>query len=91
MTARARVRVAGRVQGVFYRAETQREARSIGVSGWVRNTRDGSVEAVFEGDRESIREAIEWCRTGPPAAQVESVDVTWEEPLGEKGFQVRYE
>ena len=88
--SRARVIAAGRVQGVFFRAETRRAASSLGVSGWVRNARDGTVEVVFEGDRERVEEAVEWCRRGPPGAVVESLDVKWEEPAGERGFEIRY-
>lgn len=84
--ARARVVVRGRVQGVFFRAETRDRARSLGLSGWVRNAPDGSVEAVFEGQRERIESILDWCRRGPGLAEVDHVDVAWEEPRGEEGF-----
>ena len=87
---RARVVVSGRVQGVFFRAETRREASLLGLSGFVRNTRDGMVEAVFEGDPAMVERAVKWCRRGPSHAHVDSVKVTWEEPTGEIGFGVRY-
>jgi acylphosphatase len=85
---RARVRVNGRVQGVFFRVETRDRARSLGLAGWVRNCGDGSVEAVFEGDRERVESMVDWCGRGPAGASVESVDVAWEEPAGENGFRV---
>ena len=85
---RARVRVRGRVQGVFFRAETRTRARSLGLAGWVRNCPDGSVEAIFEGDRERVQSMVDWTRRGPSGASVEHVDVAWEEPAGEKGFAV---
>ncbi len=87
---RAHVFVAGRVQGVGFRAYTVDEAGVRRVAGWVRNTLDGRVEAVFEGERAAVEAMIEWCRKGPRAARVSSVDVTWEEPVGEVGFAVRY-
>ena len=87
--ARARVVIHGRVQGVFFRAETRDRARSLGLAGWVRNTGDGSVEAVFEGDRDRIESMLVWCRRGPSLAQVDTVDVDWETPAGERGFAVR--
>ena len=87
--ARARVLIHGRVQGVFFRAETRDRARSLGLDGWVRNTGDGSVEAVFEGDRDRIESMLVWCRRGPSLAQVDTVDVDWETPAGERGFAVR--
>ena len=80
---RAKVRVYGRVQGVFFRATTQEVARELGLKGYVRNLPDGSVEAVFEGDEEGVRKAIEWCHRGPPTARVERVEVSWEEPKGD--------
>ncbi len=86
---RAHVRVHGSVQGVFFRVETRDRARSLGVSGWVRNLRDGAVEAVFEGPEERVESMVEWCRRGPPGAQVASVDVDWEDPAREEGFAVR--
>jgi acylphosphatase len=86
---RARVRVSGRVQGVFFRAETGRRARSLGVSGWVQNVHDGSVEAVFEGRPEAVESMVAWCERGPSGAAVSDVDVTWEEPQGAHGFDVR--
>ncbi len=86
---RARCLVVGRVQGVFFRAAAAREAAGRGVAGWARNLRDGTVEAVFEGSRESVDEMITWCRGGPPMANVDRVDVTWEEPRGERSFSIR--
>jgi acylphosphatase len=87
--ARARAVVRGRVQGVFFRAETRDRARSLGLSGWVRNAPDGSVEAVFEGDRERIESMLAWCRRGPSLARVDDVQADWEEPRGEEGFATR--
>jgi acylphosphatase len=81
--ARAHVVITGRVQGVFFRLETQRAAERFGVNGWVRNQRDGSVEAVFEGGREAINALLAWCRKGPPRASVEDVDVQWQDFIGE--------
>ncbi len=69
--------IQGRVQGVFFRASTQREARRLGVSGWVRNRPDGGVETVAEGDEEVLRELIAWSHRGPSAARVDSVEVRW--------------
>jgi acylphosphatase len=77
------------VQGVFFRAETRSRAESLGLAGSVRNLPDGSVEAVFEGDPERVDSMIDWCRRGPAGAAVESVDVSAEEPTGERGFVVR--
>jgi acylphosphatase len=86
---RARVRVAGRVQGVFFRVETRDRARSLGLAGWVRNAHDGSVEASFEGPSERVQSIVEWCRRGPALAQVEDVSVDWEEPRGDDNFEIR--
>ncbi|HEY5526579.1 MAG TPA: acylphosphatase [Candidatus Anoxymicrobiaceae bacterium] len=87
--ARARVRIRGRVQGVFFRAETRDMARRLGLSGWVMNMPDGSVDAELQGRRELVEQGIDWCGTGPQAARVEDVDVTWLKPTGESGFKVR--
>jgi acylphosphatase len=81
--------VRGRVQGVFFRAEARDRAASLSLGGWVRNNADGTVEAVFEGERERVESMVEWCRRGPALAQVEDVDVAWEEPHGEPRFAVR--
>lgn len=77
------------VQGVFFRQETYRRARTRGVAGWVCNTADGRLEAVFEGSRQAVDSMLRWCREGPPLARVEGVEVSWEEPQGETGFSVR--
>ena len=88
---RAHVLIKGRVQGVFFRAETRSEAYSLGVTGWVRNRWNGTVEAVFEGEDQKVRKMIVWCYKGPPAAVVEDVEVGWEEYKGEfTSFSVRY-
>ena len=69
--------VRGRVQGVYFRASTQREARRLGLSGWVRNRSDGSVEILAEGEETAIRELYGWAQKGPSAARVERVDTRW--------------
>lgn len=82
---RARVLISGRVQGVSFRAYARDRARAAGVEGWVRNLPDGRVEAVFEGTRPAVQRMVTWCYSGPALAQVEKVDVTWEEPTGREG------
>ena len=86
---RVRVRIRGRVQGVFFRAEARERAESLGVAGWIGNASDGSVEAVFEGDDEQVESLLAWCRRGPAGARVDEVETVREEPAGETGFQVR--
>lgn len=86
---RVRVRARGRVQGVFFRAETRARAQSLGVAGWVANLPDGSVEAVFEGDQELVESMVGWCRRGPDGSRVDELEVAPEQPEGEVGFRVR--
>jgi acylphosphatase len=86
---RRRVVVQGNVQGVFFRDSCSREARSRGIAGWVSNRSDGAVEAVFEGDPDSVSALVDWCARGPRGADVDSVDDTSEEPEGLSGFEVR--
>ena len=88
-TTRRRVIAHGRVQGVFFRDSTRREAERRGVSGWARNTPEGTVEAVFEGSVEAVRALVEFVRGGPGHASVSSVDVHEESPEGLRGFDVR--
>ena len=88
---RACVVISGRVQGVFFRAYTQRAAQDRGITGWVMNTRDGRVEAVLEGAREKVVDMIHWCHQGSPMSQVTGVSVDWQEYVGEfDSFGVRY-
>ena len=83
-----RVVVRGRVQGVFFRDTCRREAQARGVSGWVTNRSDGSVEAFFEGDQTALEQMCTWCRHGPPHAYVTAVDVVDAAPTGATGFLV---
>jgi len=85
---RRRVAVHGQVQGVFFRETVRRRALAAGVAGSVRNCPDGSVEAVFEGEREAVERLVEFCREGPRGARVDWVDVASEEPVGLAGFEV---
>jgi acylphosphatase len=85
---RRRVTAHGRVQGVFFRDSTREEAERRGVAGSVRNTGEGTVEAVFEGDEAAVDALVEFCRSGPGSADVERVDVEEEEPEGLEGFEV---
>jgi len=78
----AHVVVSGVVQGVWFRASTQQKAEELGVKGWVRNTEDGCVEAVFEGDSRKVEDIVSWCRQGPPDAHVKDVAVNFAEYSG---------
>ncbi|GAA0267347.1 acylphosphatase [Halobacterium noricense] len=86
---RARVLVSGKVQGVYFRANTREQARERGVDGWVRNLRDGRVEAVFEGPDETVEAMVEWCHEGSPAARVDDVEAEYDDPEGVDGFEIR--
>ncbi|MEW6446497.1 MAG: acylphosphatase [Bacillota bacterium] len=86
----AHVIIKGKVQGVYFRGYTREEALAAGVSGWIRNLADGSVEAVFQGEREAVEKLISWCKKGPPAARVTEVIVNWEDPCESfNGFSIR--
>lgn len=87
--ARRRVLVSGKVQDVFFRDSARREAESAGVAGWVRNLRDGRVEAVFEGSDAAVDRMVAWCGEGSDAADVLDVQVHDEEPEGLSDFEVR--
>ena len=86
---RVRLRVTGRVQGVWFREATRVEAERLGVRGWVRNCADGSVEAVLEGPAGAVEELEKWCQHGPSGARVVRVQSNPEPPAGETSFQVR--
>lgn len=87
---RTQITVDGRVQGVYFRDSTHRTATGLGLAGWVRNLRDGRVEAVFEGDRDAVRSAVDWARRGPERALVTKFEEFSEEPEGLVGFDIRY-
>lgn len=91
MTKRqVRLSITGLVQGVYYRITMQKTAAMLGVSGWVRNVEDGSVEAIIEGEGEAVRRVIEWCAKGPDEARVDSVKEDEGKPTGEfSTFDVR--
>ena len=89
--ARAHIFISGRVQGVFFRAYTERAAQERAIKGWVMNTHDGRVEAVLEGEKEKVEDMIRWCHQGSPHSRVKEVSVDWEKYSGEfKDFSVRY-
>ena len=80
--------VRGRVQGVCFRASTQDTAVDLGLVGWVRNCPDGSVEIHAEGIKLQLEKLIDWCRTGPPSAEVLGLEVDWVSPEGLRSFEV---
>lgn len=91
MKTRAHILISGRVQGVWYRASTKDKAEQLGLTGWVKNTYDGNVEAVFEGEEGIIKEMIAWCHEGPKLANVTNVKVDYEKSTEEfKEFDVIY-
>lgn len=87
----AHLLISGRVQGVAFRASIRRKAQQLGVKGWVRNTEDGKVEVVVEGEKEAVEELIEWAKQGPWLAKVEKVKVSWKENQpGFDNFKIKY-
>jgi acylphosphatase len=88
-TVARRVVISGRVQGVFFREQTRRRADAAGVSGWVRNNEDGTVEAWFEGDEQDVAVLVDFARRGPSSAEVDDVEVEEVQPAGAQGFEVR--
>ena len=86
---RRRVIVRGLVQGVFFRDSVRRRASTVGVSGWVRNTGDVTVEAIFEGEPDAVSQLVAFCREGPRGARVDAVEVTDESPEGLRGYAIR--
>lgn len=86
---RSHVIVSGRVQGVGYRISCARRAEAAGVAGWVRNLRDGAVEAVLEGPDDAVAQVLGWLPEGPAGARVTGVEVREETPTGEQGFTIR--
>lgn len=89
MTVRRRVVVHGLVQGVFFRDSIRRRASSTGLSGWVRNTGDGAVEGVFEGEQRAVEALVAFCREGPRGARVDRIEVFDEAAEGVSGFSIR--
>ncbi len=88
---RAKVVIHGIVQGVFFRASTRDEAIRIGVGGWVRNLSDGTVQALFEGEKKKVEQILGWCHKGPHGARVDKVEISWEPYKGEyQLFDIRY-
>ncbi len=88
MTVRKKVLVSGRVQGVFFRDSCRRYAQEQGIAGSARNLADGRVEVIAEGEPDAVERVVEWCRSGPRHADVDSLEVTDEEPQGLTGFNV---
>ncbi len=89
MAVRRRIVAHGRVQGVFFRDSTRREAEAAGVAGWAGNAGDGTVVAVFEGEPDGVERLVQFCRDGPGNSRVSQLDVTEEEPEGLSGFSIR--
>lgn len=88
---RVRVIIEGKVQGVLFRHYTQQMAFKLNMKGWVRNRRDRTVEALFEGDKEKVDQIVEWCHHGPSGAAVRKVNLFWEDYVGEfTDFSINY-
>ena len=91
MIVNVHVLISGRVQGVWFRASTKQVAKKLGITGWVRNTSDGCVEAVFEGDERLVNKMIEWCHQGPTLSKVKNVEVKNQETTNEfQDFSIRF-
>jgi acylphosphatase len=91
MKSRVQILISGQVQGVFFRSNTQEEAKKIGITGFVRNLPDGRVEAVFEGEEKEIKKMINWIKKGPETARVENIEINRQIFKGEfKDFEIKY-
>ncbi|NYZ73692.1 acylphosphatase [Candidatus Micrarchaeota archaeon] len=84
------IMISGDVQGVFFRAGVQDQARKLNLTGWARNTPDGAVEVLAEGERLALENLLEWCYHGPAGASVSAIEYGWVEPAGLKDFRIRY-
>lgn len=83
------IKISGKVQGVFFRRSAKVEADKLGLTGWVRNNNDGTVEVQAGGDKENLERFVQWCKKGPPFAKVENVEVAWSEDRYEgEGFEI---
>lgn len=92
MKVRCHIFISGLVQGVFFRSTTEKMAGVLGLKGWVRNTENGKVEVLIEGEKEKVEEMIKWLHKGPSMARVEKVDIEWQEYKGEfPDFKIRYD
>jgi len=91
MKSNVHVLISGRVQGVWFRASTKQKAQQLGLTGWVRNTSDGNVEAMFEGEENKIDKMIDWCHSGSPLSKVTNVEVKKQNPTnGFDDFSIKY-
>lgn len=91
MKEQLHVLISGRVQGVWFRANTQRKAQELGITGWVRNTSDGKVEAIFEGETTQLKNMISWCHKGPQFSQVTNVEIQHKQYTGQyTSFTIKY-
>jgi len=90
MKLRVHIFVSGKVQGVFFRENTRKKAAEFGLSGFIKNLQNGKVEAIFEGDKEQIEKIIQWIKKGPEMAQVEDIEIDWQNYQGEfRNFEIR--
>jgi acylphosphatase len=88
---RAHIWISGRVQGVFFRAQTDHVANCLGIKGLVRNLLDGRVEVIAQGTKDKVDELIKWCKKGPPHAKVTQIKIHWEQPDNKlKEFKIAY-
>lgn len=91
MKSRIHILVYGAVQGVFFRANAQNQAKKLGIFGWIRNLEDGSVEVLAEGEKEELEKLLEWCSHGPSDASVSKIDHEWLENKNEfSDFKIKY-
>jgi len=91
MKSRVHVVISGRVQGVWFRASTRDKAQQLGLTGWIKNTSEGNVEAVFEGEEKLINEMLDWCRHGPPLSEVKNVEIKKRRPSNDfDDFSIKY-
>jgi acylphosphatase len=91
MMVRAHILVNGIVQGVFFRFNTMRKATEFGITGWVKNRKDGRVEVLCEGPEDNVKLMVDWCTKGPEGSFVSNTEITWEEYAGEfETFQITY-
>lgn len=91
MNKRVVLKIYGRVQNVFFRDATRRQAKKLGLTGYVMNQEDGSVVITAEGEKDKLKELIDWCYNGPILAKVEKIDIDWQKVTGQfKKFEIRY-